>query len=112
MGSRSGLIAIISSQPKANLRIAESILKLVAIRAAGELERRQAEESLKKAKDELEDRVKERTYELQNRADQLRALASELTQAEIRARKYLASVLHDDLQQLLVCAKFVAVVRA
>jgi PAS domain S-box-containing protein len=105
-GKPIGLIALIGRQPKASLRIAESILKMVAIRAAGELERRQAEEALQKAKDELEDRVKERTYELQNRADQLRALASELTQAEIRARKYLASVLHDDLQQLLVCAKF------
>jgi signal transduction histidine kinase/ActR/RegA family two-component response regulator len=105
-GKPIGLIAIISSQPKANLRLAESILKMVAIRAAGELERRQADEALKKSKDELEDRVKERTYELQNRAEQLRALASELTQAEIRARNYLASVLHDDLQQLLVSAKF------
>jgi len=105
-GKPIGLIAIIGRHPKTDFRFAESILKMVAIRAAGELERRQAEEALKKAKDELEDRVKERTCELQNRADQLRALASELTQAEIRARKYLASVLHDDLQQLLVCAKF------
>jgi PAS domain S-box-containing protein len=101
-----GLIAIISSRPKANFRIAEAILKIAAIRAAGELERRQAEVALRKAKDELEDRVKERTNELQNRAEQLSALASELTQAEIRARNYLASVLHDDLQQLLVSAKF------
>jgi PAS domain S-box-containing protein len=105
-GKPIGLIALISSQPKANLQLSELILKMAAIRGAGELERRQADEALKKSKDELEDRVLERTRELQNRAEQLRALASELTQAEIRARKYLASVLHDDLQQLLVSAKF------
>jgi PAS domain S-box-containing protein len=105
-GKPIGLIAIISSEPKENLRIPELILKLAAIRAAGELERRQANEALERSKDELEDRVRERTSELQNRAGQLRSLASELTQAEIRAHKRLASVLHDDLQQLLVCAKF------
>ncbi len=59
----------------------------------------------KMIEDELEDRVRERTRELQNRAEQLRALASELTHVEIRTRKNLASVLHDDLQQLLVCMK-------
>lgn len=59
----------------------------------------------KRIEDELEDSVRVRTSELQTRAEQLRALASELTHAEIRARKHLASVLHDDLQQLLVCMK-------
>jgi PAS domain S-box-containing protein len=107
-GKPIGLIAIISREPKTNLRIPELILKLAAIRAAGELERRQVDEALNRSKDELEERVRARTYELQNRAEQLRSLASELTQAEIHARKHLASVLHDDLQQLLVCAKYAA----
>ncbi len=39
------------------------------------------------------------------RADQLRRLAAELTQAEQRERRRLAQVLHDHLQQLLVGAR-------
>ncbi len=44
--------------------------------------------------------------ELENRALQLRALATELTLTEQRERKRLALVLHDGLQQMLVAAKF------
>ncbi len=78
---------------------------------------------------ELEDRIVARTQELaganailreevrrrqaveatlRERSEQLRALASELTQAEERERERLATVLHDDLQQLLVGMKVVA----
>jgi DNA-binding NarL/FixJ family response regulator/signal transduction histidine kinase len=42
----------------------------------------------------------------EERAEQLRALALQLTQAEQVERRRLAKVLHDHLQQLLVCAKF------
>jgi PAS domain S-box-containing protein len=105
-GKPIGLIAIISSQTKTNLRLAESILKMAAIRAAGELERRQAGEALKKAKDALEDRVAERTAEVERRALQLRQLTAELTLAEQRERQRISLVLHDGLQQILVAAKF------
>ncbi len=43
---------------------------------------------------------------LERRAEQLRALASELTQAEQTERRRLAQVIHDCLQQLLVSAKY------
>ncbi len=43
---------------------------------------------------------------LRQQSEQLRTLASELTLAEQRERRRLAEVLHDDLQQLLVGAKF------
>ena len=90
-------------------------------------ERKRAEEALRFANEELEARVRERTAELsrtidtlqeeialrtgaeealRNRSEQLRALASELTLAEQRERRRLAEVLHDNLQQLLVGAKF------
>jgi PAS domain S-box-containing protein len=62
-------------------------------------ERKRAEEELRRAKDELEQRVRART-------EQLRALAGELTLTEQRERKRLAKILHDHIQQLLVAAKF------
>ncbi len=89
--------------------------------------RKQAEEALCKAKDELDQRVKERTEQLSRTVDalndevvqrtvaekvlteqseQLRLLTSELTLAEQRERQRLAQVLHDGLQQILVGAKF------
>ncbi len=43
-GQPIGLIAVLSRKPLVNPRLAEAILKLVAIRAAAELEREQAEE--------------------------------------------------------------------
>ena len=52
----------------------------------------------KRAEEELEQRVVERTA-------QLRALAGELTQAEVRERRRIAKILHDDLQQLLAGAR-------
>lgn len=69
-------------------------------------DRKRAEEALLHAKEELELRVQERTKELALRANQLRALAGELTISEQRERKRLSALLHDHLQQLLVGAKF------
>lgn len=69
-------------------------------------EQERSEQELRAAKEELEEKVAERTAELARQAEQLRALASELTLAEQRERRRLAAVLHDDLQQLLAGAKF------
>ena len=58
-GQPIGLIAVIGRKPLVNPKLAESILHLVAIRAAGELERRDAEEELKRRADQLEEANKE-----------------------------------------------------
>ncbi len=57
-------------------------------------ERKKAEVELKKL-----------NVSLEQRADQLRRLASDLTQAEEVERRRLSQLLHDHLQQLLVAAK-------
>lgn len=56
----------------------------------------------------LELRVQERTAEAERKAEQLRALALELTRTEARERQRLAQVLHDHFQQLVSAAKLKA----
>ncbi|MBI5581042.1 MAG: PAS domain S-box protein [Deltaproteobacteria bacterium] len=96
-------------------------------------ERKRAEEALRQANEQLEQRVQERTgaltqtvealqkevkqrewaecelklanEQLASRANQLRALAGELTMAEQAERKRLSRILHDGLQQHLASAK-------
>ena len=52
-GKAIGLIAVIGRKPLANQQLAESLLRLVGIRAAGELERTQAEEKLRETAERL-----------------------------------------------------------
>ncbi|MBA4374511.1 MAG: hypothetical protein C0402_16800 [Thermodesulfovibrio sp.] len=63
-GQPIGLIAAIGRSSLKNRSQAETTLKLVSERAAGELERQQVEESLRRAKEDLEARVLERTRDL------------------------------------------------
>lgn len=62
-------------------------------------ERKRAEDALEKARDELEQKVKERTA-------RLRALTLQLDQAEEAERRKIAKILHDDLQQILAAARY------
>ena len=62
-------------------------------------ERKKMEDALRQSNERLEKTVAERTA-------RLRRLAAELTLAEQRERRRLSDFLHDDLQQVLVAAKF------
>lgn len=64
--------------------------------------RKEAQAQLLQLADDLERRVEERTKELADSQDRLRALTTDLNLAEHRIRKQLATDLHDYLAQLLV----------
>ncbi len=73
---------------------------------------RESQEALQEANEHLEQRVRERTMDLQNLTEQLegsrhelRKLASELVMAEERERKRIAGVLHDDIAQTLAAVR-------
>lgn len=68
-------------------------------------DRKRAEERLRLWSADLEQAVDQRTKELLESRERLRALATELNLAEQRERKRVASELHDYLAQLLVLAK-------
>ncbi|GJL58552.1 MAG: hypothetical protein NPIRA03_14090 [Nitrospirales bacterium] len=68
-------------------------------------QRKQAEQELRRWKDELEDRVQTRTRELLSSKNRLRSLASQLSLTEEHQRRKLASDLHDYLVQLLVVGR-------
>jgi signal transduction histidine kinase len=69
-------------------------------------ESRHAEEALRELNATLESKVAQRTAQLQHRAGQLQKLALELSQAEDRERRRMATILHEDLQQQIAGAKF------
>ncbi len=68
-------------------------------------ERKESQARIERFTEELEREVAERTQELVQSQDRLRALATELNLAEQRERKRLATELHDHLQQMLVLGR-------
>jgi len=90
--------------------------KGTAVSALGMVEditdRKAAEGELRRSRDELEEKVHERTAELmllledlEKGRDDLRKLASELVMTEERERKRIAVTLHDEVAQTLAAAK-------
>ncbi len=67
--------------------------------------RKEAQAQLRQFADDLEHRVEERTRELADSQDRLRALTTDLNLTEHRIRKQLATDLHDYLAQLLVLSR-------
>ena len=68
-------------------------------------ERKEAETALVNLTGELERRVAERTQDLADSQERLRALTTELNVAEQRERRRLAAELHDYLAQMLVVGR-------
>lgn len=76
-------------------------------------EMKRTQEALRQLTLGLEKQVEQRTAVAEQRAQQLRRLAMEMTQVEQRERKRLAGLLHDHLQQIIAAAKMsLAPVRA
>ncbi len=101
--------ALITLNEELERRIAERTAKLSDVNeqlAMELLERKQIEGRLRQHEATLERQVEARTAQLERSHARLRRLASELTLAEQRERKNLASELHDYLAQLLVVSKF------
>jgi PAS domain S-box-containing protein len=69
-------------------------------------ERKWAEEALRKAKDELEVRIQERTEELAKSRKRLQQLATQLLLAQEKERKRVAMELHDGLLSELAATKY------
>jgi len=68
--------------------------------------RKRLEEELRKARDELEHKVRERTVELERANEDLRSFPARLISAQEEERKRLASELHDSIGQTLAALKF------
>jgi CheY-like chemotaxis protein len=95
---------------KANVFLAlnrqrRELRRLLEERAETEKTLRESEARLESLANRLEQIVEERTGELMETQERLRALASELNLAEQRERARLATEMHDHLQQILVLGK-------
>ena len=90
--TKSGDVLVVEVRPKAVVIGGKIVIQAIWHDIT---KRKRMEDLLRKSRDELESKVKERTASLQS-------LAVELTKVEHRERKRIAHILHEDLQQRLV----------
>lgn len=87
------------ARPIANLELLARVHSLLRIQ--------QAEAELRRAHDQLEQRVRERTAELAGANAALRAMSLRLVEVQEKERRFLARELHDEVGQVLTGLKMV-----
>lgn len=93
-----GVVSVYCNTPRQFHTRDTQMAEMCALHAGDAIVAARAQAELREAKEHLERRVEERTW-------QLRALATELQDTESRERKRLARELHDNIQQILVAIK-------
>jgi PAS domain S-box-containing protein len=88
------------------LKEERDLINAIAERLGRIIERKRAQEDLKKAHDQLEKKVEERTSELTEANKLLESLSSQLLTAHEEERKKIADDLHDSVGQTLTAIKY------
>lgn len=79
--------------------------RLVISKALDETELSHWRHKIERYRDDLEEEVRKRTRNVNEKNLQLRRMASQLSQTEQRERQKLSSTLHDNMQQLIAAAR-------
>ncbi|MCK5058456.1 MAG: PAS domain S-box protein [Candidatus Aminicenantes bacterium] len=90
-GTAIGLLAVVGKKPLENPQLVESVLQIVGVRAAHEIERTRDEEEIIKYQEHLEELVKERTTELQKEIEERKQVEAALRESEVLLRATLES---------------------
>lgn len=88
-GQPLGAVCIVHNQPLSEVELSKKLLRLFAIRASAEIERREAVQALQELNNSLEARINERTEQLREANTQLQQGVAEREQAETQIKTSL-----------------------